>query len=64
MSVEQLGEQVMQEERRCPRCKHGRHKEHVAEFLNKANAVTVCRCGVCVMQTVKRPSVAELEMAQ
>jgi hypothetical protein len=54
----------MQEERRCPRCKHGRHKEHVAEFLNKANAVTVCRCGVCVMQTVKRPSVAELEMAQ
>jgi len=41
-------ETVMQEERRCPRCKHGRHKEHVAEFLNKANQVTVCRCEACV----------------
>lgn len=38
----------MQEEKRCPRCKHGRHKEHTVDFMNRNGIVTLCRCPVCV----------------
>lgn len=38
----------MQEEKRCPRCKHGRHKEHSAEFQDRKGVTKVCECPVCV----------------
>ena len=38
----------MQEEKRCPRCKHGRHKEHSAEFQDREGVTRPCECPVCV----------------
>jgi hypothetical protein len=81
-------ESNMQQEKRCPRCKHERHKEHIVDFMSKNGQVckerhngfarcsygtarellkariTLCRCTVCVPQSVGTPSVAELELAQ
>jgi hypothetical protein len=57
-------ESVMQQEKRCPSCKHGRHKQHQADFMSRVGQVTLCRCAACVPPTVYKPSVAEVEMAQ
>lgn len=63
LAITVQGESEMQTEKRCARCKHGRHKEHQADFRDRAGQVTLCRCLVCVPAS-KVPTVAEVEMAQ
>lgn len=30
--------------RLCPRCREGRHEEHVREYLDRNDEVRICRC--------------------